>query len=29
MELGGLEDCVSEFGGAKLYEGGGDILPCG
>ena len=29
MELGRPKDCVPEFGGAKLDEGGGDILPCG
>ena len=29
MELGRPEDCVPEFGGAKLDKGGGDILPCG
>ena len=29
MELKRLKDCVPEFGGAKLDEGGGDVLPCG
>ena len=29
MEMGRPKDCVPEFGGAKLDEGWGDVLPCG